>query len=303
MNDEVWQDDALRVFLPPHKRSVGYVFQEASLFPHLTVAGNLDYALKRVTDSAQKISLHQAIMLLEIGPLLPRLPDRLSGGERQRVAIARALLSSPSLLLLDEPLTALDLKRRNEILPSLERLHAELSIPVLYVSHSSDEVARLADHLVVLDAGRVVASGSLAETLARLDLLPIFGDDAGAVLEASVDAHDDHYQLTQLGVPGGTLHVSRRNAAIGQRVRVRVLARDVSISTSAPISGNSSILNALAVSIVEIAAAPDPAQVLLRLEAQGMPLLARITRRSCDQLGLIPGSAVWAQIKAVAVLA
>ena len=303
MNGEVWQDDALDVFLPAHKRAIGYVFQEASLFPHLPVAGNLDYALKRVAGPARKISLEQAVTLLDIGPLLARMPDRLSGGERQRVAMARALLTSPGLLLLDEPLAALDLKRRNEILPYLERLHAELSIPVLYVSHSPDEVARLADHLVVLDEGRVAASGSLAETLARLDLHHIFGDEAGAMIEARVDDHDDNYQLTRLGIPGGAIHVSQRQAAIGQRVRIRVLARDVSISISAPVAGTSSILNALAATVTEMAAATDPAHVLLRLDAQGTPLLARITRRSRDQLGLIPGSAVWAQIKAVAVLA
>ena len=302
VNGEVWQDDALGVFLPAHKRAIGYVFQEASLFPHLSVAGNLDYALTRVADTAHKISMDQAVTLLDVGPLLPRRPGRLSGGERQRVAMARALLTSPGLLLLDEPLAALDLKRRHEILPYLERLRAELSIPMLYVSHSPDEVARLADHLVVLDEGSVVASGSLAETLARLDLLHLFGDDAGAMIEARVDAHDDHYQLTRLGVSGGAIHVSRRDAAIGQRVRIRVLARDVSISTSAPVPGSSSILNALAVTVVEMTTATDPAHMLLRLDAQGTPLLARITRRSRDQLGLVLGSAVWAQIKAVAVL-
>ena len=303
VNGEVWQDDALNIYLPAHKRSVGYVFQEASLFPHLSVAGNLAYALKRVAATAHKVSMNQAVTLLDIGPLLERMPDRLSGGERQRVAMARALLTSPSLLLLDEPLASLDIKRRNEILPYLELLHVELSIPVLYVSHSPDEVARLADHLVVLEEGRVVASGSLAETLARLDLLHVFGDDAGAMIEARVDEHDEHYKLTRLGVSGGAIHVSQRAAAIGQTVRIRVLARDVSISTSAPVPGNSSILNALAATVVEMTAAADPAQVLLRLDAQGTPLLARITRRSRDQLKLVPGSAVWAQIKAVAVLA
>ena len=175
---EVWQDSTRSIFRPTHQRSLGYVFQEASLFPHLSVRKNLEYGRKRV-NSGHKVSLDHAVELLGIGHLLDRMPDRLSGGERQRVAIARALATSPELLLMDEPLAALDLKRKSEILPYLERLHDELDIPMFYVSHSPDEVARLADHVVLLAEGRVVAAGGLRETLARLDLPTAFTEDAG----------------------------------------------------------------------------------------------------------------------------
>jgi molybdenum ABC transporter ATP-binding protein len=184
---EVWQDE--NTWVPTHRRSLGYVFQEASLFPHLTVMGNLRYGQKRApapVAAEDRVSLDQAIALLGIDHLLTRKPDRLSGGERQRVAIARALAVSPRVLLMDEPLAALDIARKQEILPYLERLHDELAIPVLYVSHAPDEVARLADHLVVMDGGRVLASGPLKETLARLDLPTAFSEDAGVVIEAVV---------------------------------------------------------------------------------------------------------------------
>ena len=182
---DVWQDSAQSLFVPPHRRALGYVFQEASLFAHLSVMGNLRYGLKRTT-GAQQAGLDQAIALLGIGHLLDRKPGTLSGGERQRVGIARALAVNPRLLLMDEPLAALDLQRKQEILPYLERLRGELDIPVLYVSHSPNEVARLADTLVVMDNGRVVASGPLAQTLARIDLPITLGEDAGAVLDGMV---------------------------------------------------------------------------------------------------------------------
>ncbi len=170
VNGQVWQNSEHAVFVPPHKRSVGYVFQEASLFAHLSVRANLAFGLKRIAPAQRRVDMQQATELLGIGHLLDRQPHNLSGGERQRVGIARALLTSPQLLLMDEPLAALDSRRKNEILPYLQRLHDELDIPVLYVSHSQDEVARLADHIVLLDGGRALASGPIGETLARLDL-------------------------------------------------------------------------------------------------------------------------------------
>ena len=170
VNGRVWQDDSQRVYLPTYQRPLGYVFQEASLFPHLNVRRNLEYGMKRVPASERRASLEQAISLLGIGNLLTQLPDTLSGGERQRVAIARALAVSPQLLLMDEPLAALDQARKQEILPYLEQLHGELNIPILYVSHAADEVARLADHIVVMEAGKVLANGPLSDTLSRLDL-------------------------------------------------------------------------------------------------------------------------------------
>ncbi|MFB8830343.1 molybdenum ABC transporter ATP-binding protein [Azotobacter sp. CWF10] len=300
INGELWQDSAAGVFLPTHRRALGYVFQESSLFPHLSVRRNLEYGMKRVDAATRRVSWERVLELLGIGHLLDRLPGRLSGGERQRVGIARALLTSPRLLLMDEPLAALDLKRKNEILPYLERLHDELDIPVLFVSHSPDEVARLADHVVLLDQGRVVAQGGLQETLARLDLPTAFSEDAGVVIESVVAEHDDHYHLTRLEFPGGAVLVARRPEAPGQHLRLRVHARDVSLANSHV--EDSSITNVLPATVREVVEADTPAHVLVRLEAEGTPLIARITRRSCDQLAILPGKRMWAQIKAVALL-
>ena len=300
INGELWQDSASGLFVPPHQRALGYVFQEASLFPHLSVRRNLEFGMRRIDPASRRVEWEHVLELLGIGQLLERMPERLSGGERQRVGIARALLTSPRLLLMDEPLAALDLKRKNEILPYLERLHDELDIPILYVSHAPDEVARLADHVVLLDQGRVVAQGPLQETLARLDLPTAFSEDAGVVIEARVAEHDERYHLTRLDFPGGAVLVARRPEALGQRLRLRVHARDVSLALSR--SEDSSITNVLAATVRELAAADTPAHVLVRLDAAGTPLLARITRRSSDHLGLAPGRQVWAQIKAVALL-
>lgn len=297
VNGAVWQDDGY--WLPTHQRPLGYVFQESSLFPHLTVMGNLRYGLKRTTD-APRVSLDQAIELLGIGHLLDRKPDRLSGGERQRVSIARALALSPRLLLMDEPLAALDHQRKQEILPYLERLHTQLDIPILYVSHSPDEVARLADHIVVLEAGRAVAAGPLTETLARLDLPIQLGDDVGMVLDAVVAQRDTDWHLARVEFAGGSLWVRDGGHAIGEPVRVRILARDVSIALQ-PVSGTS-IQNCLPATVEQIAADHHPALSLLRLRAGTSPLLARLTQRSAVGLGLAPGMAVWVQIKAVALI-
>ena len=297
VNGEIWQNDSQ--WLPTHKRPIGYVFQETSLFPHLTVLNNLRYGMKR-TAAAQRLSLDLAIDLLGIGTLLDRKPDRLSGGERSRVGIARALAVSPRLLLMDEPLAALDLKRKQEILPYLERLHDELDIPVLYVSHAPDEVARLADHLVLLDDGHVVASGPLSETLARADLPPAFADDAGVVLATTISVHEDD-NLTQLDFVDGSLHVGLRKEAPGSRLRCRIHARDVSIALEKPRA--SSIVNILPATISAIAVTDTPGHVLVQMHVGSTPLLARITERSQRELGIAPGLPVWAQIKAVALLA
>ncbi|MDX5372331.1 MAG: molybdenum ABC transporter ATP-binding protein [Pseudomonadaceae bacterium] len=302
VNGECWQDSARRHFLAPHKRALGYVFQEASLFPHLSVRGNLEYGQQRIPAGPRRIDLDQAVQLLGIDHLLERHPATLSGGERQRVGIARALLTSPRLLLLDEPLAALDGKRKQEILPYLERLHDELDIPMLYVSHAADEVARLADHLVLLEQGRALASGPLEQLLPRLDLPLAQTDDAGVVLHAQVCGHDERYQLLTLALPATplTLRLPHAPLPLGQALRLKVQARDVSLSLQPP--GPSSILNRLPVRVLELADAEQSAQVLVRLELAGQPLLARITRYSRDQLDLQPGQALWAQIKAVALL-
>src|SRR5476649_800776 len=262
INDQVWQDSRNGLFVPPHKRALGYVFQEASLFPHLSVRANLEFGLKRIAKPLRRVDMAHATELLGIGHLLDRHPQHLSGGERQRIGIARALLTSPQLLLMDEPLAALDSQRKNEILPYLERLHDELEIPVLYVSHSQDEVARLADHIVLLNAGKALASGPIGETLARLDLPMALGDDAGVVIEGTVSAYDNQYQLLTLQLPGSLLSV-------------RVAHAPLALTGEVP--------------------ADNSAHVLIRLEAAGTPLLARITRYSRDQLQLAPGQTLWAQ--------
>jgi len=297
VNTELWQDDSH--WLPTHRRPLGYVFQEASLFSHLSVMGNLQYGLRRVS-GAVRVSLDQAIELLGIGHLLARKPDQLSGGERQRVGIARALALSPRLLLMDEPLAALDLKRKQEILPYLERLHAELEIPVLYVSHSPDEVARLADHIVVMEAGRAVAAGPLTDTLARLDLPIQLGEDVGVVLDAVVAERDAQWHLTRVEFAGGSLWVRDGGHAVGEAVRVRILARDVSIALE-PVKGIS-IQNCLSSTVDQMAQDHHPALSLVRVKVGASPVLARLTQRSAAQLGLVPGMPVWVQIKAVALL-
>ena len=297
---EVWQDDSRGLFVPPHRRALGVVFQEASLFPHLSVRANMAYGQKRAVQRAGARALAEVAELLGIAHLLERSPGQLSGGERSRVAIARALLAAPDILLMDEPLAALDWRRKLEILPYLERLHDELSIPVIYVSHSPDEVARLADHLVLLDQGRVVASGALNTVLSRIDLPPSFADDAGVVIESRVAEHEVD-ELTRLEFAGGRIYVSRRGEAVGARVRCRIHARDVSLSL-AP-QQQSSILNCVAATVTELAPTHTPGQLLVRLDVGGVPLLARITKRSADKLGIRPGLALRAQIKAVALLA
>ena len=303
VNDEVWEDSDKGIFVPPHKRALGYVFQEASLFPHLSVRANLEFGLRRIPRQQRRVDMAHATELLGIGHLLDRDPQNLSGGERQRIGIARALLTSPKLLLMDEPLAALDTQRKNEILPYLQRLHDELDIPVLYVSHSQDEVARLADHLVLLSNGKALASGAIGETLARLDLPLALGDDAGVVIEGHVSAYDADYQLLTLQLPNTDLsiRVAHSPMAEGQALRCKVQARDVSLSLQGV--EQSSILNRLPVTVISEIGADNAAHVLIRLNAAGTPLLARITRYSRDQLGVHPGQQLWAQIKAVAVLA
>ncbi|MBC9251623.1 molybdenum ABC transporter ATP-binding protein [Pseudomonas alcaligenes] len=303
VNGELWQDSSRGHFLAPHQRALGYVFQEASLFEHLSVRGNLEYGQKRITAAQRRVGLEQALELLGIEHLLERRPARLSGGERQRVAIARALLTSPRLLLLDEPLAALDPQRKAEILPYLERLHDELEIPVLYVSHAPDEVARLADHLVLLEQGQVRASGAVDELLSRLDLPLAHSEDAGVVVQARVASHDADYQLLSLNFPDSDmqLRIAHGPVASGSLMRLKVQARDISLSLDKP--QHSSILNLLPVTVHSQAPADNPAHVLVRLDMHGTPLLARITRYSRDQLGLRDGQLLWAQIKSVALLA
>jgi molybdate transport system ATP-binding protein len=303
MGTDVWQDEAKGYFVAPYQRALGMVFQEASLFPHLSVRGNMEFGQKRAQKNSpapeRRLALAEVADLLGIAHLLDRSPGLLSGGERQRVAIARALLTAPKILLMDEPLAALDLKRKQEILPYLERLHSALSIPVIYVSHAPDEVARLADHLVLLDQGRVVASGPLGQVLSRIDLPMAFADDVGVVLETRVAEHEAD-DLTRLEFPGGQVYVSRRPEPIGALLRCRIHARDVSLTLLPQVQ--TSILNCVAATVLDLAATTAPGHCLVRLDVAGTPLLARITQRSARKLDICPGLALRAQIKAVALL-
>ena len=298
----VWQDAASGVFVPTWQRALGYVFQEASLLEHLDVRQNLAFALRGGRGNATAhAGPQEAIALLGIGHLLDRRVDTLSGGERQRVAIARALARQPRVLLLDEPLAALDRTRKQEILPWLEALRDRLQIPMLYVTHAMDEVARLADTLVLLEDGRVRACGPVAEVMVQH--LSAGGDEAGALLEATVRGRDAAWQLAEVVFDGGSLWL--RDSAVlhpGRAVRVRVLARDVSLALAAP--AGTSIQNQLACTVESITPDVHPSQVLVlvRLRCGTATVLARITARSAAQLDLAVGRAVWALVKSVALV-
>ncbi len=298
---EVWQSDAH--CLPPHQRAIGLVFQEASLFPHLSVQGNLDYGLQRIPTlqrSTGQRTLAQAIELLGIGALLQRLPDTLSGGERQRVAMARALATAPRLLLMDEPLAALDAARKAELLPFLDRLHRELTLPIVYVTHALPELMRLADHVVLLDQGHVRAQGSLTEMLTQLDS-PLAQDEAaGVVLPCRVGSRDEAYHLLRLDFDGGHLWTRDDGQTLGSPQRVRVAARDVSISVDEPTP--SSISQAWPGVLQALAPDAHPSQQLALVRVGGVQLISRITRRSAERLALIAGQQVWVQVKSVALV-
>ena len=302
IDGEALLDTARGVFVPKHKRRVGYVFQEGRLFPHLTVRQNLRYGAWFAPHGARYVELDRVVETMGIAHLLDRKPDKLSGGERQRVAIGRALLASPRLLLMDEPLAQLDAARRHEILSFIERLREAFAIPIVYVSHAMDEVIRLADTLVLIDAGKVAAVGPVEELLSRLDLRPLTGRyEAGAVIVARVAGGDPEFALTRLTFPGGTMRVARLDAAEGTTVRVRIRARDVSLATTRPT--DISVLNIFEGTVSEIAADPeDPtgSQLDVKLDI-GVPLWARITRRSAHDLGVAPGRRVHALVKSVAI--
>jgi molybdate transport system ATP-binding protein len=338
-----WQDDAQGIFVPTHRRALGYVFQESSLFPHLSVQGNLNYGLRRAARTAQSAhaqtpsqSLDAAIELLGIAHLLPRDVAHLSGGERQRVAIARALATQPRLLLLDEPLSALDPARKQEVLPWLERLRDELKLPMLYVSHASDEVARLADTLVLLQHGQVHAHGPATQLLGRPDLAALAGNEAGVLLDGHIAQIDTAWHQCQVAFPGGAVWLRSKGGtgseggagreggagsdastgktsqgqgqtqSAGRRVRVRILARDVSVATQQP--EHTSIQNLLPCTLQSISPDTHPAQALLQLALPTVDgqapthLLSRVTQRSVHKLGLVRGQPLWAQVKSVALV-
>jgi molybdate transport system ATP-binding protein len=305
VGSDVWQDDANGEFRAPHRRPIGYVFQEASLFPHLTVRGNLRYGQRRAlkAGAAEDIRLDDIVTLLGIAPLLERATGSLSGGERQRVALGRALLSQPRLLLMDEPLSALDVMSREEIFPYFEALHVALAVPVLYVSHDISEVERLADHMVLLEAGRVVAAGALVDLLTDTRLPIARGAQAATVLETRLGAFDAGDGLTALEVGGETLLVPQRVGEAGSHRRVRIAATDVSLAVGRP--SQTTIVNVLPARVREIEPLGE-AQVNVVLtighRPDGPRLLARITRRAQRLLAFVPGQDVYAQIKGVSLV-
>ena len=297
--DEVWQDETIGLFRPLYNRPIGYVFQEPRLFPHYNVRANLLYGYKRIPIEERRIAMEQVVEILGIGHLLERRIHKLSGGEQQRVAIGRALLTSPQLLLLDEPLASLDVQRKQELLPFMRRLHEELHIPVIYVSHGIAEILQLADRLLLLNEGKVVAAGAPNEILTSLQFRGKLGAHRiGAIFDARVAAHEAEYGLTRLECKGQSLFVPLQAVAVGQVMRVHILSSDVSVvigRTGCP----TSVLNILEATIVEIREI-DQSSVDVLLDI-GAPLVASITRKSLITLGLKPGQRVFAHIKAVAL--
>ncbi len=285
--------------MPPERRRLGYVFQDARLFPHMTVRDNLDYGRRRVPPARRHVAFDQVLALLDIAPLLERRPARLSGGEKQRVAIGRALLASPGLLLMDEPLASLDAPRKAEILPFVERLHGELSTPIVYVSHAVDEVLRLADTIAVMDAGRVRAYGEVEAITSRPDLADAGFGDVGTVIAARIVAHDADSGISELETPAGNLRIGRLDAAVGATVRLRLRARDVALALDPP--QRMSVLNVFNGTIAAIEPRAEGIVDVAVEIAPGMRLWSEVTRLALSNLGLSPGSHVHTLIKSVAI--
>jgi len=295
---DVWQDRTIKMSRPIHEQEIGYVFQEPRLFRHLNVRRNLEYGQQRATTRHNGTTFDQIVELFDLSRLLDRAPADLSGGEAQRVAIARALLRSPRLLLMDEPLAALDSARKSEILPFLDRLHNDLQIPIIYVSHHIEEICRLCDHLLVLENGRIIAEGDLQSVLVRMDLPLLSGEEAGSVIRGTISSYDDDYDLTHLAFSGGELLVPGRIGIKGDERRLRIRASDISLCRDRP--KRTTMLNILPAIVEEIQPASGP-MLLLRLKLGSDRMIARITRHSCDALALQEGDELLAQIKAVAI--
>ncbi|MBK8211134.1 MAG: molybdenum ABC transporter ATP-binding protein [Rhodospirillales bacterium] len=299
LGDVTFFDAAAGINQPLHRRRVGWVFQDARLFPHMSVRHNLLYGFRRAPAAECRIGFDQVVALLGIEPLLSRLPYALSGGEKQRVALGRALLSQPRLLLMDEPLASLDAGRKAEILPYIEKLRDEVRLPIVWVSHVLDEVARLADTLVILEHGRAVACGDITTLLARLDLFPPDSPyEAGALLTVRVAGHDNGFALTRLAFDGGELLVPRLAQPVGERLRIRIRARDVMLAGSEP--PDLSALNVLSAVVEEVRMA-DAAHADIRLSIGKAQLVSRITRRSAERLNLAAGGRIFAVVKSVAI--
>ncbi|WP_119165445.1 molybdenum ABC transporter ATP-binding protein [Algihabitans albus] len=299
LRGETLFDSAKGIDLPAHRRRIGYVFQESRLFPHLTVQDNLLYGWRRAPAKERRTGLVEVVDLLGLTALLDRRPGTLSGGEKQRVALGRALLANPRLLLMDEPLANLDQTRKLEILPFVERLRDELRLPIVYVSHAMEEIVRLADTLILISDGQVVANGPLEDLTSRLDLRPLTGRyEAGAVIVANLARHDFDDDLSELDFAGGRLVVPRLDAPAGTELRLRIRARDVALSRDRP--EGLSIQNIFPARVMDLSD-EGGAQVDVRLDVGGAPLWARITGRARRQLELAPGSSVYALVKSAAI--
>lgn len=296
---DIWQDE--HTFVPIQQRRVGVVFQDARLFPHLNAKQNLEYGMKRIQALDRRIAFDQVVGLLGLERLLEHRSHHLSGGEQQRVAIGRALLTSPQLLLMDEPLASLDQERKKEILPFIQRLNQELQIPVLYVSHDLNEILQLANHMVLIKEGKVVATGPIQEVFARLDLPGLVEPNmVGAILETRIADHEPEFGLTRVEFAGRSLFIPKQELPVGAPLRIQIHARDVSLVVGVP-AASSSVLNSLEATVVEIEESPrDQYAMEVKLDV-GCPLLAMITRKSYHQLNLQPGQKVHAHFKAVAL--
>ena len=299
-NGQVWRDDSRGIRVPAHKRDIGYVFQDIQLFDHLTVQGNLDFAIKRACQQlGVGLEYEEIIELLDMQKLLRRKPDRLSGGEKQRVAIARALLRRPSLLLMDEPLANLDQSSKDTLLPYFDRIARHLKIPILYVSHSLDEVARLADYILYIEQGSIQAQGTMKEMIARLDLPLAHRSNTSSVIEGEIQSHDSQFNLSVLRSSAGLIWVARLPYPEKSRVKLRIMARDVSLCLEPP--QGTSILNCIPVRVRDCVD-DMKVYVIVSLDAGDEVILARITRKSAHVLGIKPGLEVYAQVKGAALI-
>jgi len=299
IGEDIWQDEKCKIFLPVSERPIGYVFQDTRLFPHLSVEGNLHYGFKRRVPEKGEALFNQIVEIMGLGSLLNRRPNKLSGGEKQRVALARAILTRPRLLLMDEPLAALDAKRKREILPYFQRLQSELRIPVFYVTHSLNEVLQLVDTMLLMDQGKIIAAGPVASVFSHPEIGVHVGHSlVGSVLDTIVNRQDIDFQLTVLKFKDQTLYVPRRDVTIGSRLRIHIRAEDVALAVK-PIQDQTSVLNVLAARVLDTSPSPeDDCKVEVRLDI-GCPLLATITRKSLAHLNLQPGQNVYAHIKAI----
>lgn len=299
-------DSSAAINLPPEKRHLGYVFQDARLFPHMSVEKNLRFGIKQIPDDERHIKWNDILKIMDLGKLLSRWPHTLSGGEKQRVAIGRALLASPQLLLMDEPLSSLDIKRKAEIFPFIERLRDQLNVPIVYVTHTVPEILRLADQVIVLDQGKLAAMGPVDQVLNRLEIQTGFEpsvfepiSELGTILTAKVESHDEQDQLTMLDLSGDRLYVPRLALNVGSTVRLRIRARDVALARHPP--KDISVLNCIKANVVDVAnKGASHTNVKLR-SAAGHEFWSQITRRSQRELAIEPGVEIWALIKSVAL--